>query len=45
MIRELSAYAQAPVTRRGSGDAAPVLQAIREARSVLRSAAPEAKPA
>ena len=45
MVRELSAYAQALVTRRGSGDAAPVLEAIREARSVLRSAAPEAKPA
>jgi hypothetical protein len=45
MVRALSAYAQALVTRRGSGDAAPVLDAIRDAQRVLRSTPPSGTPA
>ena len=45
MVRELSQYAQALVTRHGSGDPTPVLAAIREARQVLRLAPEQGKPA
>jgi hypothetical protein len=45
MVRALSAYAQALVTRHGTGDAAPTLRVIREAREVLRPTQPPGKPA
>jgi hypothetical protein len=45
MVRELSRYAQALVTRNGSGDPALVLAAIREARQALRLPPKQGKPA
>jgi hypothetical protein len=45
MVRALSAYAQSLVTRRGRGDAQPVLRSISAARSALRPAPAEVEPA
>jgi hypothetical protein len=45
MVRALSAYAQALVTRHGSGAAGPTLRAIRQAREALRPAPEPGKPA
>ena len=44
MVRELSLYAQALVTRRGSGAPTPVPAAIQEARQVLKLAPERGKP-
>ena len=45
MVRALSAYAQALVTRRGRGDARPTLRAIGEAREALKARPEPGQPA
>jgi hypothetical protein len=45
MVRAVSVYAQALVTRNGSGDAAPVMKAIRDARNALRAPREPSAPA